>query len=86
VANELHIGHLIFLAHGDEGSDLLCHPDDPLDGDVSHVDHADQVARFRRTLLAVSIEKSILQLKTSFKPFYCLWLLQRRWGSFNRNF
>jgi hypothetical protein len=47
-----YIGHLIFLAHGNEGSDFLCHPDDPLDGDVSHVDHADQVARFRRTLLA----------------------------------
>ena len=43
--------YLIFLAHGDEGGDLFCHPDDPFDGDVRHVDHADQVARLRRASL-----------------------------------
>ena len=43
--------YLIFLAHGDEGGDLFCHPDDPFDGDVCHVDHADQVLRLRRARL-----------------------------------
>ena len=35
-------GHLILLAHPAEGGDLLGHLDDPLDGQVSQVDHAEQ--------------------------------------------
>ena len=43
--------HLVLLAHRDERGDLFRHPDDPLDGDVRHVDHADQVARLGRASL-----------------------------------
>ena len=35
-------GHLILLAHPAEGGDLLGHLDDPLDGQVSQVDHAEE--------------------------------------------
>ena len=34
--------HLILLAYPAEGRDLLGHLDDPLDGQVSQVDHAEQ--------------------------------------------
>ena len=37
---------LVFLAHVDEGRDLLGHTDDPLDGQVGQVDHTHKIVGF----------------------------------------